>query len=247
MSGTLCAVSRPARQFGAAHVGYVHQDVLVACALAALHFPDCSDTSVCNDVKLHQGDLFDDLTVDGTQRRRQQIKWHKDNPRPLTAADLLTTKINFRIDDVVASFLVDEPKASEYRLVTTYGDPDEEMAECLVEDTDLPASSPGLPTRRFRLSVGSIWSEGGEPIWTPLCGTDRAAFVEFCDLFVIETGCPRSSLNLREPGELETHLISLLGTRLGLGRPPNASRDLVDAAAHLIFLATSARENLDHL
>lgn len=231
----------PARQFGAAHVGYAHQDVLVACALVALHFPDCSDTSVRNDVKLHPGDLFDDLTVEGTERRRRQIKWHKDDPRPLTAADLRTTKINFRIDDVVVSFLADELRASEYRLVTTFGDPDEEMAECLVEDSDLPASSPGLPTRRFRLSAGSIWPEGGEPIWTPLCGTDRAAFVEFCDLFVIETGCPPSSLDLREPGELETHLISLLETRLGLGRPPNASRDLADAAAHLIFLAMSAR------
>ncbi|MCP2094727.1 MULTISPECIES: hypothetical protein [Actinosynnema] len=65
--------------------------------------------------------------------------------------------------------------------------------------------------------------------------------MKFCSRFVIETGCPRSSQNLRAPGDLEQHLLTLLGSRLGIGHYPNSSRDLGDAAAQLIQLATAAR------
>lgn len=219
----------------------MHQDVLAACALVGLHVPSNSDTMVLNDVKTHAGDLFDDLTIDGVAPRRYQIKWHRAGSRPLTAKDLRTDKIDFRIDAVLDSFLSAPARASEYRLVTTFECPDADLSALLVEEATVSPCSPGLPTRRFRLSADAVWPAGGAPLWSTLSDADRSAFVEFCDLFIIETGCPRSSLDLRAPGELEHHLISLLESQIGIGRPPNASRDLADAAAHLIHLAMSAR------
>lgn len=226
---------------GAVHAGYLHQDLLTACALVSLHFPSTPFASVLADAKLHDRDLFDDLTLDGTLRHRRQIKWHKKSPRPLTAADLRTKAIDCRIDDMVASFLADVPRADEYRLVTTFNDPDPDMMALLEEDPTAAAASPGLPTKRFRLAAEVIWPATKAPIWTPLRRTEREAFLSFCDRFVIETGCPRASLNLRQPGDLEEHLLDLLTTRLGLGLPPNDARDVGDAAAHVIYLAMSAR------
>lgn len=235
------AAAPSSRQLGVAHEGYVHQDLLTACALVSVHFPSSPVTAVVADTKLHDRDRFDDLTLEGTRRERRQIKWHKKPVRPLTAADLRTKAIDFRIDDAVASFLADVPRADEYRLVTTFNDPDPEMAALLVEDPTAPPSSPGLCTRRFRLAADVIWPATEAPIWKPLRGTEREAFLAFCACFVIETGCPRASLNLRQPGELEEHLLDLLRTRLGLGLPPNDARDVADAAAHVVYLAMSAR------
>jgi hypothetical protein len=229
------------RQFGAAHEGYLHQDVLAACALARLHLAGNTDTVVFNDVKDHAGDRFDDLTIRGTNDRRQQIKWHQDGERLLTLADLLTKNIRFPIDEVLDSFLSNRTRASEYRLVTTCAGPAADLSLYLVEDPYVPASSAGLPTRRFRISARAVWPEEGRPLWEALARFDRQTFTSFCDVFVIEIGCPRCSLNLRAPGELEQHLLTLLEHGIGIGRFPNTSLTPADAAAHLIYVATAAR------
>lgn len=66
----------------------------------------------------------------------------------------------------------------------------------------------------------SIGQLEGRPLWEALARFDRQTFTAFCDVFVIEIGCPRCSLNLRAPGELEQHLLTLLEHGIGIGAFP---------------------------
>lgn len=226
-----------------AHHGYVHQDVVTAYALACLLLPGTADKEIVGDRKTVGGDRFDDLALYGLTARRSQIKSHGEGNRKLTLADLTTLKIDFRIDDAVASMVNDATPADEYRLVVTYDSPDETLLPYLRPVAERGPFLPGLTTQQFVIDVDAVWPEDGDPRWPPLDGMDHATFARFARKFVIETGCLASSGILSSPGPLEYALLRLLEEKLGAGRAPNQHRQAVDVLAHLIQFARATREH----
>ncbi|OWY60878.1 hypothetical protein B7486_66805, partial [cyanobacterium TDX16] len=190
-------------------------------------------------------DCFDDVAVEGLSVRRAQIKAHTGAERTLELADLTTTAMDFRIDRAIASFANDPTPADEYVLHVTFGSPSEDLKEFLQPAAHVERLLPDLPTERFRLDLDAIWPVDGDPVWKHIVGFGRSTVADFCNRFLIETGCPSSSSDLREPGPMEATLLAFLQDRLGVGRPPNDRRDLADAAAHLIYFARRMRETGD--
>jgi hypothetical protein len=193
-----------------AHHGYAHQDVVTAYALACLLLPGTADKEVVGDRKAVVGDRFDDLAFHGLTRRRSQIKSHGGGERKLALADLTTNRIDFRIDNAVASMVSDGTPADEYRLVVTFDSPDETLTPHLGPAPERGLLLPGLTTQQFVIDVDTVWPEDGGPRWPPLDGMDRATFARFARKFVIETGCPVASGNLSSPGPLEYVVLRLL-------------------------------------
>ena len=223
-----------------AYHGYHHQDVIAAYAFAAILLQS-DGYSVTVEQKAVTGDRFDDLEISGPQRKRIQVKSHQTDSRLLRLSDFTTSAIDFRIDDAVRSFTEDQNPAHEYRLLTTYGPPAEDLLPFVRPDSSVPPLLPGLQTERFRLNPDRIWPEGKQPQWLPLAGLQRQAFAEFCERFVVEVRCPPSSGDLRVPGPLEQALLAFLDNRIGVGHWPNHNRNVTDAAALLVTVAQAAR------
>lgn len=230
-------------RLGAAYYGYLHQDAVIAFVFATLLLPESGSQTASVERRVVANDRFDDLEIVGRLRRRVQIKSHRENPRPLRIRDFTTNDISFRIDTVVHSFSTDTTPADEYRLFATYDTPDEYLMPFLVPVPGIPALLPGIASQRFRLAPDRLWPEEMSPEWSPLGTVDREIFVRFCDHFVIELLCPKSSSDLRSPGPFEHRLLEYLAERVGLGQWPNNNRDVPDAAAHLIHAAAVARSS----
>ena len=230
-------------RLGAAYYGYLHQDAVIAYAFATLLLSESGSQTASVERRVVPNDRFDDLEIVGRLRRRVQIKSHRGNDRPLRIRDFITDDISFRIDNVVQSFAADMDPADEYRLFATYDMPDESLVPFLVPVPGIPALLPGIATQRFRLAPNRLWPEQMSPEWSPLGTVDREVFVHFCDHFVIEILCPKSSSDLRSPGPFEQRLLEYLAERVGLGQWPNNNRDVPDAAAHLIHAAAVARSS----
>lgn len=109
-----------------AYHGYHHQDVIAAYVFAAILLQS-DGYSVTVEQKAVTGDRFDDLEISGPQRKRIQVKSHQTDSRLLRLSDFTTSAIDFRIDDAVRSFTEDQNPAHEYRLLTTYGPPAEDL------------------------------------------------------------------------------------------------------------------------
>ena len=227
----------------AAYRGYQYQDLVVACALID-GLVESFDHAVV-DKKLLADDRFDDLEVSsGGHRRRTQVKWHVTEGRHLELQDLTTDRIRTRIDALVSTYAGDPAPADEYRLTLTYGAPtDEELADCLVLDEDTYPLLRRVTTQRYRVDPSLAWPVGQEPLWSPLRkdAIERDVFSDFCSRFVVETGLPRMSMDLRDPGPLEQVLLQKLKDDIGVGLWPNRNHEPIGAAASLIVAVTSAR------
>lgn len=224
-----------------AYAGYEHQDALVAIALATLLLPSSGNRTVTGENKVVPVDKFDDIEITGTRRIRVQIKSHATADRHLNLSDFTTAKISFRIDEAVRSFAEDATPADEYRLFTTFEPPEEELSRFLQVERLLPGLLPGIKTLRYRLDADKIWPIDGLPNWRALAGVEREDFIAFCHRFVVETGCPVASSNLRIPSLLEQELFTLLGEQIGIGLWPNHNRRIEDAAAMLLRSAMKVR------
>ena len=227
----------------AAHRGYQYQDLVVACALID-GLVESFDYAVV-DKKILAGDRFDDLEVSSSgRRRRTQVKWQVTAGRRLELSDLTTNRMRTRIDALVATYKRDPIPADEYRLTLTHGAPDdEELTDCLVPGDDTDPLLRRVATQRFRVDPGVVWPIGQEPRWSPLLkgAIERDAFSEFCSRFVIETGLPDMSADLRDPGPLEHVLLQKLRDDIGVGLWPNQNYEPVGVAASVIVAVTSAR------
>ena len=230
-------------RLSAAHFGYNHQDCVTAYAFAVLLLPRFECKRVAVDHKVVVNDRFDDLEITGPIRRRIQIKSHEVASRSLLLSDFTTNRISFRIDDAIASFINDRSPADEYRLFTSFDSPETDLNTFLEPMPQIPPLLPWLATQRYKLIPANIWPEESRPIWPHIESFSRDDFVAFCNRFVIELNCPRTSGDLRNPADLDQALLSLLRERIGVGSWPNNNRDLADAAAHLIQAASIARAN----
>lgn len=226
-----------------AHEGYRYQDLVTAYAFveSLVHRYD----AVIVDKKVVEDDRFDDLEIVINQRRtRRQFKSSRKTTRRLEENDFIGKNSSLRIDDLVKSYTrAGDAAADEYRLCATWQVPTATLLS-LLESVDAPRTIQGHQAALFKLRAETIWPQDSTPRWAWL-GEDkellRDQFIAFSERFIIELALPLSSETLREPGPLETALISLLGDRVGIGRYPNKGRHAIDVAATAVSLANLAR------
>jgi hypothetical protein len=228
-------------RLSAAYYGYNHQDIVTACALALILIPRSEVSQVSAESKVTPDDRFDDLELVGAVRRRVQVKAHSTPERLLRLSDITTNAMDFRIDRAVRSVVQDSNPAQLYTLFTTFP-PASDLVAFLQPTRSVHSVLTGNETSHFRLVQTKIWPDGQAPAWAALESVERTDFARFCEVFAIEAGCPSSSGDLRAPGPLERELLVLLRDGVGVGVFPNDSRDVADAAAHLIYAARAARE-----
>lgn len=233
----------------AAHRGYAYQD-LAAAYLLVRALIDRFD-SVVVDRKVVDDDRFDDIEVTAAGfRTRRQLKSSTDPSAALSISDFSSARSSLRFDRLVRTMTVEGAQAAnEYRLSVTWNPPTstDALSLLLVESSD-PGTFQGFPTKTFRLDANALWPEGGLPVFTPLhatattpSGLSRNEVISFCERFVIETSLPPATHDLTAPGDLERGLLGLLSDQVGIGRYPNDDRDVVDAAALAIHVASTAR------
>jgi hypothetical protein len=227
---------------GAAHKGYLYQDIATAYFLATALIDPVRSVSV--DHKYHLADRFDDLCVfdeDGT-RRRHQFK-HTDTATPFAKKYLSSEIRDLRVDTLVRSWREDPTavRAHEYRLCATWTVPTDPGDLQLLTPVDTPGSFGDYPTRRFRVAIERLWPVAQKPLWSCLRGIRRADLAAFARIFIIELECPPASSDLGHPGTLEQLVADVLGARVGFGQFPNEHRTPMGATEKLVITATRAR------
>jgi hypothetical protein len=227
-------------RLASAYHGYNHQDLVAAYAMAELLVPRSAILRVSAERKAIKDDCFDDIELSGDFRRRAQVKSHVALGRSLQVDDFTTERMDFRIDRAVLSFSQDSLPADSYVLFTTFP-VDAELLPFLRSAQSTTQLLSGIETKRFGLEFHQIWPKGEKPVWRALDSLDRDTFAAFCGRFTVEAGCPQASGDLRLPGPLEDALLRVLRDGIGIGLFPNNSRDVADAAAHLIYSARALR------
>jgi hypothetical protein len=207
--------------------------------------------SVVVDRKVVDDDRFDDIEVTASGARiRRQLKSSANPSAALSLSDFNSARSSLRFDRLVNTMTAEGTQAAdEYRLSATWQPPaaTDALAGLLLASNDLGTFS-GFATTTFRLDTSTLWPEGGQPALAPLQHTpagakalSREEVVRFCERFVIEVSLPPASLDLAAPGTLERLLLGLMSDQVGIGRYPNHDRDVVDAAALAIYMASTAR------
>ena len=234
---------------GAAHRGYAYQDLVAAYLLVRALVERFE--SVVVDRKAVDDDRFDDIEVTASGARiRRQLKSSADPSAALSLSDFNSAGSSLRFDRLVNTMTAEGTRAAdEYRLSVTWQPPTatDDIAGLLVASSDSGTFS-GFATQTFRLDTSTLWPEGGQPVLAPLrvapAGAkvlSREEVMRFCERFVIEVSMPPASLDLTTPGTLERLLLGLMSDQVGIGRYPNHDRDVVDAAALAIYVASTAR------
>src|SRR5438046_1791429 len=139
---------------GAAHKGYIYQDIATAFFMAE-RLAERSGGLVV-DLKIVDDDRFDDVAVcSGHGRVRRQFKHSENADRRLERADLTQDRHDLRIDRLIRTFQREgRDAADEYRLCLTWLCPDDaDLLTRLTEDASPASSFPGHRTRTFRLNV----------------------------------------------------------------------------------------------
>jgi hypothetical protein len=252
------ALGRTASRGGAlaaAHRGYAYQDIVAAYLLVRALVERFE--SVVVDCKAVDDDRFDDIEVTTSGSRiRRQLKSSTDPSAALSLSHFNSAGSSLRFDRLVDTMTAEGARAAdEYRLSATWQPPaaTDALAGLLVASSDSGTFS-GFSTKTFRLNTSILWPEGGQPVLAPLQHTpvgakalSREDVVRFCERFVIEVSLPPASLDLTAPGPLERLLLALMSDQVGIGRYPNHDRDVVDAAALAIYVASIARAAGDTL
>lgn len=233
----------------AAHRGYAYQDLVAAYLLVRALVERFE--SVVVDRKIVDDDRFDDIEVATSGARiRRQLKSSTDPSAALSLSDFNSAGSSLRFDRLVNTMTAEGTRtADEYRLSATWQPPapSDGLAGLLVASSD-SGTFPGFATKTFRLDASTLWPEDGLPALAPLQHTSAGAkalsreeVVRFCERFVIEVSLPPASLDLSTPGPLEQLLLGLMSEQVGIGRYPNHDRDVVDAGALAIYVASTAR------
>ncbi|MBS0368619.1 MAG: ATP-binding protein [Proteobacteria bacterium] len=240
---------------GAAHRGYAYQDLVAAYLLVRALVERFE--SVVVDRKAVDDDRFDDIEVTASGARiRRQLKSSADPSAALSLSDFNSARSSLRFDRLVNTMTAEGTRAAdEYRLSVTWQPPatTDGLAGLLVASSDSGTFS-GFATQTFRLDISTLWPDGGQPALAPLrvapAGSkvlSRDEVMRFCERFVIEVSLPPASLDLTAPGTLERLLLGLMSDQVGIGRYPNHDRDVVDAVALAIYVASTARTAGDTL
>jgi len=223
--------------------GYLYQDLVSALKIAETLLGRAD--RVVLDTKLHQFDVFDDVSVwTGNRRVRRQVKHASDAARMFEAADLRTHQSNTRVDVLCRSVLAaGSACADEHRVCACWSEPSDADLKLLLVPTEAFGTFPGCRTSLYKLNLSFLWPAGGNPAW-PFMNSDglsRDQYAALCNRLVLEIACPRMSADLRTPGPAESVLLQLLADEIGVGRFPNQHISAEDAAARLVYEAMAAR------
>ncbi|WP_138679060.1 ATP-binding protein [Candidatus Accumulibacter phosphatis] len=247
--GSLARGSYRGGGLGPAHRGYAYQDLVAAYLLVRALVERFE--SVVIDCKAVDDDRFDDIEINASGARiRRQLKSSADTSAALSWSDFNSAGSSLRFDRLVNTMAAEGARAAnEYRLSATWQPPapSDGLAGLLVASSD-SGTFPGFATKTFRLDASTLWPEDGLPALAPLRhasagakALSREEVVRFCERFVIEVSLPPASLDLSTPGPLEQLLLGLMSEQVGIGRYPNHDRDVVDAGALAIYVASTAR------
>ena len=223
-----------------AHRGYEFQD-LVGAGLLAVAVAEASG-ELAIELPRTPDRVFDDLEL---RRDGRVVRWqvkHSDDPnRRITAADFTG---DLKFSRMVDAMDPEAPSAHEYRVLATWGLPEENpLRGALVPAAEVEPSLPAVGTSVHRLALEAIWPPDGKPAaWLGLGDDpDRARLALLCERLVVELRAPRMSRDVFAPADAERWLISFLAHRVGIGRFPNEHLEPDAAADRLTQLATRQR------
>lgn len=227
------------------HRGYAYQDLMTAIRLVDVAL---GSAEVTVDAKSFAGDRFDDLTTEWFNHARERIQLkHTDIDRALSRATFTADRRDLRLD-LLAALIPKEPVGTTIHLVFREQELDEELGAVLLQlvatDDPGPVLS-GLPTTRHRFDKSLLRTS--KP-WSKLLKDVLDSDLErLCTSLIVETGAPRMSQDVRDPGPAEKILLRRVVNELGAGHPPNQGRTAEDVALALIAAAQAARSGDAHV
>lgn len=211
-----------------AHEGYEYQDLLSAYFILKEILNE-TDSQFTIDRKEFGDDKLDDLLVSNKNKRSKiQIKYSgNDTNHTFVKANIAANSTyNLSLYSLYNGWLKNPDKGStEFRLCLAWNEPVDELKNFL-ELVSKHQTFPDFPTKIFKVNGEAIWPEGKSPVssWKQFkkasASIDRGSFLNFCNALLIEVELPKFSLNLSDPGELET-LVLGQAKQIGVGTFPN--------------------------
>ncbi|CAG5082956.1 hypothetical protein [Parvicella tangerina] len=211
-----------------AHKGYEFQDLLCSYFILdeVLKGNNCQFQI---DTKLFSEDRFDDLTIfSGNGVYRKQIKYSDNiSDKELSKNDLSSDNYGLAIDALYNSYKSETSnELRELRICLGWNKPTDELTNILQRESTSPESFKTHKTELYKINVDKLWPEETGPIdkWKRFkkasSEIDRNEFIKFCNLLIIEVNLPKSSIDIYNPGELESIVLEQMD-RLGIGMFPN--------------------------
>lgn len=228
-----------------AHEGYEYQDLLTAYFILD-EILSGYDSSFKIDVKEHDKDKFDDLTIinqSGTFRK--QIKYSNETVDHTASKDDFATSNGYDLAfyDLFKSWK--QGGTNNIRLCLAWNEPVDKLTNFLTSSTKQPTFN-NHQTNVFEINLETLWPENEHPesSWEKFksesANIDRKEFSDFCEHLVIETNFPKQSKGISFSGELEAIVLEQI-QRLGIGEYPNKHTTPENFALELCRIITRSR------
>jgi len=211
-----------------AHEGYEYQDLLT-CYFILQELLDENEAEFLIDRKEFKEDKMDDLIIIRNNTKfKKQIKYSSpDNNHVFSKSDLAAdSAYQLSLDSLYESWLKNPDRTiSEFRLCLSWQEPVDEILDVLRIENGCQ-TFPKFPTTIYKIDGKKLWPENAEPLssWRRFKSAshniDRNLFLQFCESMIIEVLMPKFSLNLRQPGDLESVVLEQ-AKDLGIGTFPN--------------------------
>lgn len=228
-----------------AHKGYEYQDLFSAFHIVNMLLSD--DSAIFKiDQKETANDKFDDLTIiTNSSIMKRQIKYSEN--KVLAKADLSSENYDLALDTLFKSWKeLPQDKNIDIRLCLAWEYLEDAQELDFLTELDTKNYYQCDNVKVLKIELERIWPSGDKPIssWRRLrnkaSDINRAEFAQFIDDLSIEVNLPKSSVDLANPGQLESLLIKNLRS-FGVGKFPNDKKSVVDVAMHLMHLIKGAR------
>jgi nucleoside-triphosphatase THEP1 len=211
-----------------AHEGYEYQDLLT-CYFILEEILQENKSEFLIDRKEFSEDKIDDLTIISSKcRKKKQVKYSNlDTNHRLCKNDLSSeSAYKLSIDTLYFAWVGNAEKyQSEFRICLAWLPPTDTLLEVLN-----PLYGKGtfsqFDTTVYQIDGEKLWPKNARPLATwqrfkkASQNIERSSFLDFCSELLIEVSMPKLSLNLSQPGALESIVIQQ-SRSLGMGTYPN--------------------------
>ena len=237
-----------------AHEGYEYQDLLT-CYFILQEILNENNSEFVIDRKEFEDDKIDDLTIFQENKKfKKQIKYsNADVNHRLTKNDLASeSAYQLSLDTLYQAWNNNPQKdGTEFRICLSWLPPVDTLLDILTKVTGR-SSFNSFETTVYQIDCEKLWPEKFEPLtsWRRFKAAskniDRVSFLEFCNALVIEVSMPKLSLNLWQPGELET-LVLNQSRALGIGVYPNEHWKVETFILSLLAIVKRSRSKLSSI